>query len=496
MSPVLNSWLRTLRMGRSLVLRIGLCAATFAVTGLAIYGLGEKQTQGRAPTVAKAVVQLPLAASPRIAAKRTADGTPFSPSAVREELIADANLARALAHKGGAGDSSHVESRVAGTVADLRWIALGLQVSVDEDSPSGTYRVSFAYAGLDPEFSARLVNALAEQYAKDCRDRLQQGVREAAEEAHRASERAKGVFARLKSEFDALLEVRFQAQKVASPPAGSDPGAAALPGRVPGRSPSRAVKPASARTMVDNPEWIERNRELEGLQRRRSALLADRTPLHPEVQELDLRIARLGRGLEGIPRKVEDRTAPPLSEPEPETSEPPPLHTRESADRDVAAGPGGLPGDAEMLRAFHAQRQRLQDAAEEVERLVGQEREATEAVLRLPQIEVRRANGPETATASGSSVRWPWAALLAALGAAAGVGLISHGTAIDPPLRSPAEVKASLPIPLVATISADASDRPAQGPGAWTADRSLWIVLGMLVIVVCTLVVLRLGGWI
>ena len=483
-------------MGRSLVLRIGLCAGAFAVTGLAIYGLGEKQTQGRAPTVAKAVVQLPLPAATRIAAKRTADGTPFSPSAVREELIAGANLARALAHKGGTGDSSDVEPRVAGAGADLRRIARDLQVSVDEDSPSGTYRVSFAYAGQDPEFSARLVNALAEQYAEDCRDRLQQGVREAAEEAHRASERAKGVFARLKSELDELVEVRFQAQKVATPPAGSDPRAAALPGRVAGRSPSRAVKPAPARTMVDNPEWIEITGELKGLQRRRSALLEDRMPLHPEVQELDLRIARLGQELEAIPRKVEDKTTPPRSEPELETSEPPPVHTREPADRDVAAGPGGLEGDAEMLRAFHAQRQRLQDAAEEVERLVGQEREATEAALRLPQIEVRRANGPETTQAPGSAVRWPWAALLAALGAAAGVGLISHGAAIDPPLRSPAEVKASLAIPLVATISADASDRPAQGPGDWTADRSPWIVLGMLVIVVCTLVVLRLGGWI
>ncbi len=496
MSPVLSSWLRTLRMGRSLGLRIGLCVLAFAVTGLAIYGLGEKQTQGRAPTAAKAVVQLPLAAATRIAATRTADGTPLSTSAVREELVAEANLARALAHKGGSGDSSDAESRVAGAGADPRGIARDLQVSVDEDSPSGTYRVSIAYAGQDPGFSARLVNALAEQYAKDFRDRLQQGVREAAEEARRASERAKGVFARLKSELDALAEVRFQAQKAATPPAGSGPGAAALPGRVPGRSPSRAVKPAPARTMVDNPEWVERTGALGGLQRRRSMLLEDRTPLHPEVQELELRIARLGQELEAIPRKVEDRMARPPSEPESETSEPPRLHTREPADRDVAAGPGGLERDAEMLRAFRAERQRLQDAAEEVERLVGQERDATETVLRLPQIEVRRANGPETAPAARPSVRWPWAAILAALGAAAGVGLISHGASIDPPLRSAAEVKASLAIPLVATIPADASDRPAQWPGDWTADRSLWIVLGMLVIVVCTLVVLRLGGWI
>jgi hypothetical protein len=161
----------------------------------------------------------------------------------------------------------------------------------------------------------------------------------------------------------------------------------------------------------------------------------------------------------------------------------------------MAAGSGAPPSDADVLTEFHARKQRLQAAAADVERLAGREQEAREALLRLPQIEVRRAASPQTTQAPRPSARWPWAALLAALGAAAGVGFISHGVAIDPPLRSPAEVTASLPIPLVATIPADASECPAEGPGGQAAERSPWVVLGTLVIVISVLVVLRLGGW-
>ena len=496
MSPVLSNWLRTLRQGRSWGLGIGLCVLAFAAVGLVVYGLGEKQPRFSAPTVARAVVQLPLAAARGIATPGAGHGTPLTTSAVRAQLAAEANLARALAGLGRPGDPPEADARVTGAGADLRGIARDLQVSVDEDSPSGTYRVSLAYASQDPGFSARLVNALAVQYAKDCRGQLQEGVREAAEEARRAAERARADLARLKSEFDALAESRFQAQKTAARPARSGPGEAASSKRTPGRIASQAGKPSSVRTIVNNPEWIERTRELDGLRQRRSALLEDRTPLHPEVQDLDLRIAGLVRDLEAIPREVAGRAAPPPSEPEEGTSQPIPADPREPVSRDLAAGPGGPEAEAEALRLFRVQKERLDAAAERVEQLLSRERAATEAGLRLPQIEVMGANSPHETLSPRPSSRWAWTAILAALGAAAGVGLISHGAAIDTPLRSPAEVKASLPIPLVASIPADASDRPAQQAGAWTADRSLWIVLGILVIAVCALVVLRLGAWI
>jgi hypothetical protein len=95
--------------------------------------------------------------------------------------------------------------------------------------------------------------------------------------------------------------------------------------------------------------------------------------------------------------------------------------------------------------------------------------------------------------------------LLAALATAAGVATISHGAAIDPPLRSPAEVKARLPIPVVAILGAEAADRAAQGAGRLSESphrvldsagrRWLWIVLGASGIVVSLLVVLCVGGW-
>ena len=86
-------------------------------------------------------------------------------------------------------------------------------------------------------------------------------------------------------------------------------------------------------------------------------------------------------------------------------------------------------------------------------------------------------------------------ALLAAVAAAGGVGLVSHGMSIDPPLRSQADVQSSLPIPLVATIEAAPSERSSEAPTPRSAEGSLWIVLGVLVMGVCALIVFRAGGW-
>ena len=225
--------------------------------------------------------------------------------------------------------------------------------------------------------------------------------------------------------------------------------------------------------MVESPDWIERNRDLEQLQRQRRDLLVDRTPLHPEVQVVELQIARAQRELGTIPRQVPGETAPPTDPPTgpPETVAPP--------DRTQYA---------QRVETFHARKRQLQAAGENVERLAAQERQASEAALRLPRIEPRLAVAPEVVEGPNPPAHWPLRALLAASAAAAGVGMISHGTSIDPPLRSPADVRASLPIPVVATVVAAAADRSAHGVGrlsksphrvpGWGDVRWPWIVAG------------------
>ncbi len=71
------------------------------------------------------------------------------------------------------------------------------------------------------------------------------------------------------------------------------------------------------------------------------------------------------------------------------------------------------------------------------------------------------------------------------------MGFMFHGVAMDRPFRSAAELKSSLPMPLVATIQGDGSECAGEKAG----ERTPWVVMGALVIVVTLAVVLRLGGW-
>ena len=56
--------------------------------------------------------------------------------------------------------------------------------------------------------------------------------------------------------------------------------------------------------MVENPEWSELDRQLGVLERRHDEMLNDRTPLHPAVQDLALRIEELQRQVANMPRQI------------------------------------------------------------------------------------------------------------------------------------------------------------------------------------------------
>ena len=51
------------------------------------------------------------------------------------------------------------------------------------------------------------------------------------------------------------------------------------------------AEPPTAEPPTDNPQWLELRQQLEELKRRRGQLLVDRTPLHPAVQAVEVRIA-------------------------------------------------------------------------------------------------------------------------------------------------------------------------------------------------------------
>ena len=62
---------------------------------------------------------------------------------------------------------------------------------------------------------------------------------------------------------------------------------------------------------VENPRWAEICRRLTDLEERRKVLLFERTPLHPSVQEIEMRIADVRREMASIPPKITQESAVP-----------------------------------------------------------------------------------------------------------------------------------------------------------------------------------------
>ena len=67
--------------------------------------------------------------------------------------------------------------------------------------------------------------------------------------------------------------------------------------------------------MVDNPQWTEAVRRLGELEERRRVLLFERTPLHPSVQEIEMRISDMRREMATIPPKIAQATGATQSTP-------------------------------------------------------------------------------------------------------------------------------------------------------------------------------------
>ena len=65
----------------------------------------------------------------------------------------------------------------------------------------------------------------------------------------------------------------------------------------------RPVAPPQPAT-IENPRWTEANRRLADLEERRRVLLFERTPLHPSVQEIEMRITDARREMASIPPKI------------------------------------------------------------------------------------------------------------------------------------------------------------------------------------------------
>ncbi|MGA2065925.1 MAG: hypothetical protein ABSG86_13205 [Thermoguttaceae bacterium] len=308
------------------------------------------------------------------------------------------------------------------------------KVSITLRDPKG------AREGAPPvEHAAQDVNALAQRYADTFRAEWKSSVDRAYEEARTASERAAEQLQGAQGQLDAVLDRQIQAVREASQRLQPPPPAPAPP------------PPA------DNPDWTNLNRQLSELLGRRAELLAARTPLHPVVQDVEARIEATRRRLALVPRYVAGAAPVPATE----VTGPPRVPPAAVAD----------PAELEGLQRVVEGAGRAHNEAVRVERLAWQAR------LREPAVELELALEPPPPPR-----RWPPGAM-ALLGALAtgltmvvGLGMISAGAGIEPPLVTAAELQAAAGAPVIGTVPGDTG--PHEPDGSAMRQRLLrWVLL-------------------
>ena len=286
-----------------------------------------------------------------------------------------------------------------------------LVVGVSREEGADGTRISFTYTDKSPRTAAGWVNALANSFAdgyrQEWRVRAEQAYRDAEEAAGRAAEELREATSRLNAAGGPRLQESHRA----------------------------AAKPAAASadaSLVDNPAWLDLQRQLADLRQRRARLLVNRTPIHPEVQQTEIRIADLQRQLEATERFV-------------------PAAARTTASLPASNAQHAAP-QAEAAESLN----RLAKAAQRASRAsrdAAQARRQAEITRRQDlQIDLEFAQAEPFSSSPAAHLRMVAAAIVAGLTTTIGFGMIAVGAAIEPTVNSLADVRAWATVPIVGVI--------------------------------------------
>jgi hypothetical protein len=427
----------------------------FLVTGVLVYQWGWLKAEREQPageyTATASVRHDATAAAFQAAGKPVR----WNVEDIRRQILSAANVGRAIGELGASTASGDGEDREAAAERAVAEARKGLAVEVTENGDSDRVQVAITATLPQPQYALLLANTLAGHYAADCRTQGKAAAQEAYLAVRDAAERAGRELAQARSRLD-TFEKELQ-QRAARAPAEPKPVPAAEP------------------KMVEDPQWTELSGQLTRLQQRRAALLIDRTPAHPAVQEVELHIAEAQRLLEATPRW----TAAPQS-PTPASKQP------AVVERNVQPT---IP-PAETARQLQQLRDAVTQAGQIGETAAAAERRARQACEREPLVDVQLAQTCEAtaAEAGGPGVGLLFASLFVGLAAAAGVCLVGAGVSIEPTVNNVAELESLLAAPVVGVVPTDAS-------GADTADtarrqqltRLALIGGGVVVLVICVL---------
>jgi hypothetical protein len=226
--------------------------------------------------------------------------------------------------------------------------------------------------------------------------------------------------------------------------------------------------------MMDNPVWLDLQRQVADLEGRRDQLLIDRTELHPAVQEVEGRIAEIKAQLAATARQIPDnrvKHAPPAETP---AIVPPPIDDLATKEYKRKLG--------ELTAALEKSRLTCEDA-ERIEKQAGQ------GLAAAPHFAFER---PE-AVQNPPPVDYGWRRLLWATFASSllmvfGVVTFSFGAGIDPPVACVEDVEEELDESILGIL-------PFEGPSLDVAAierqvrlRRAAIALGTVLILACPVV--------
>ena len=433
-----------------------LCLLALLGTAAAVY-LGVSSHAAQSFT-ARAVVMYRADAGEAAANGQVDQPRPDS-QAIQQEILSDANLEQFARQLGTSAPSDGQPGPPPSEI--LAMIRDGLSIHSSDSGP-GLVEITITFEGQDGDFAARLVNLVAQQYAR----RLGGTTREEAQQSHQrarlAAEQARGQYVDTRRQLDQFLGDHFQQHEARAERLGPRQTAEGRPASSspPASAESPPAGPGEVAT-VDNPEWLAGSAVRAELQKKRAQLLAERTPLHPDVQELDLQLREVDRRLSGIPRRIPasaagksaDQTAAmpaamPMADKVETGSSPPPALAIETSQ-----------GHAEAAREFQSRRDAVIRAERALEELALQERQAWQRQLEPPAVEIRPADYADAADTVGESRRLLSALVLGVI-AAVGVGTLSSGLAgSELPLESPRQVQAALSVPIVGVISDNSEPR-------------------------------------
>ena len=281
-----------------------------------------------------------------------------------------------------------------------------------------------------------MVNVVASAYSQACRAEwklhLEQAYSAAAEKVRQTERQA----SQAQTQFELLRDRRLRALAAVKPIAPPQP------------------------TTIENPRWTEIRRHLADLEERRRVLLFERTPLHPSVQETEMRIADARREIASIPPRRSRRSRLPRA-PAPPSASPP-------DDGPAAAEVQAAQQAAAQLQEDLRQAQAIERAAQTAR---GEELHVD--LLAAEPFSPPPAPSRDTAPILGK-------ALVTATTSVVGLGMISFGAALEPALSSIAELQALLLAPVVGVIpAAHPGRRRAVSPLGRRLARWGWVTAGL-----------------